>query len=306
MPVRRSLPIGLALLLCAAPLVAQQVPDLDFVPRVPKPAYPSGAGPVVGIDEGHHNLHTLSGGFAPLAKLLTADGYRTRAVPRLTRAALDSLHILIIVNPLHASNVSNWTLPPPSAFGHDEIALVEQWVRRGGRLWLIADHMPFAGAASDLASAFGFVLHNGFAMGRTQSWPPERFVKSDGTLADLALTRGLDSLAGFTGSAVRAPEGATVLGRFPSTHVLNLPEVAWQFEQRNAVRTLDGLTFGAVLPYGAGRVAVFTEAAMFTAQLVQGTTRVGFTSPVAPHNQAFALRVAHWLDGGVSERSDVR
>jgi hypothetical protein len=164
-------------------------------------------------------------------------------------------------------------------------------------LWLIADHMPFAGAASELASAFGFTLRNGFAMGRQQSWPPERYVKSDGTLAEHAITRGIDSLAGFTGSAVRAPDGAAILGRFPSTHVLNMPQTAWQFEQRNDVLPLDGLTFGAVMNYGAGRVAVFTEAAMFTAQRVQGSTRVGFTSPVAPYNQAFALNVMHWLDG---------
>lgn len=154
-----------------------------------------------------------------------------------------------------------------------------------------------------LAAAFGFSYRNDFAMSPRQAWPPERYVKADGTLAENALTRGLDSLAGFTGSALRASARATVLGRFPATHVLNLPQTAWQFEQRNGVQPLDGLTFGAVARHGEGRVGIFTEAAMFTAQRVQGTTRVGFTSPVAPYNQAFALRILHWPDGTIDSES---
>jgi hypothetical protein len=256
---------------------------------------------VVGIDEGHHNFHTLAGGFAPLAKLLEADGYRLRAVERITRASLKPLKVLIIANSLHRSNVSSWTLPTPSAFSDEEVALIEQWVASGGSLWLIADHMPFAGAASTLASAFGFTFSNGFAMSRQQGWPPDVYRKAEGTLNDNALTQDIDSLAAFTGSALQAPVGATALGRFPATHQLNMPHTAWQFEQQNEVLPLDGLTFGAVATHGAGRVGMFAEAAMFTAQLVRGTTKVGFTSPAAPHNRAFALNIMHWLDGTTRE-----
>ncbi|MGB0915797.1 MAG: hypothetical protein ACPGVI_06975, partial [Crocinitomicaceae bacterium] len=38
----------------------------------------------------------------------------------------------------------------------EEITFIKNWVKKGGKLVLIADHMPFAGAANDLAKAFGF------------------------------------------------------------------------------------------------------------------------------------------------------
>jgi hypothetical protein len=38
----------------------------------------------------------------------------------------------------------------------EEMKLIKKWVKKGGSLFLIADHMPMAGAASELASVFGF------------------------------------------------------------------------------------------------------------------------------------------------------
>jgi hypothetical protein len=46
---------------------------------------------------------------------------------------------------------------------------VRRFVERGGALLLIADHMPMAGAASDLGLAFGVHFENGFALGQTSS-----------------------------------------------------------------------------------------------------------------------------------------
>lgn len=37
------------------------------------------------------------------------------------------------------------------------------WVESGGRLLLIADHMPLAGSAAKLAAAFGASFTDGFA-----------------------------------------------------------------------------------------------------------------------------------------------
>lgn len=279
------------------PITGQQAPDLDFPVSVEHPRYRSENGPVIGIDGGHHNLHQLEGGFAPFAKLARADGYQVKALPELSRARLDSLDILIIVNALHASNIGNWQNPVPSAFTQAEINLLETWVQSGGKLWVIADHMPFGGAAADLATAFGFTYENGFVMRKSQAWPPERYTKSEGTLLENSLTEAVDTLAGFTGSALKSPDGALIAGKFPSTHQLLLPEVAWQFNEQTEVRSLDDYVLGAVKEHGGGRVAFFTEAAMFTAQIVQDRYKVGFNSPVAPYNQRFALNVLHWLDG---------
>jgi len=277
-------------------MYGQQEPDLSFDPVVEVPTF-SGKGPVVGIDGGHNNLHQLDGGFAPFAKLLEADGFSMKAVSEMTEEEFKGLDIFVIANPLHESNVGNWKNPVPSAFTEREINLLYDWVAAGGRLLVIADHMPYGGAADQLARKFGFSYENGFVMSQPQQWPPETYRKRDGTLNENVLTAGLDSLAGFTGSALQCPENAISLGRFPATHQLLLPEVAWQFNENTVRQKLDVFVPGALLEMRAGRVAFFTEASMFTAQIVQDKYKVGFNSPKAPHNQQFVLNVMHWLAG---------
>lgn len=277
-------------------LIAQQVPDLDFSVSIDHPSYAAGEGPVIGIDGAHNNLHQLEGGFAPFAKLARADGYQLKAVPKLSKAELEALDILVIANALHASNVGNWQNPVPSAFTTAEIKLLEKWVKSGGRLWVIADHMPYGGAAQALSEKFGFFYENGFTIRKErQGWPPELYTKADGNLHDNVLTTGVDTLAGFTGSALKCPEGALVAGTFLPTHHLLLPDIAWQFDENTEVRPVEGYVLGAVQDYGRGKVAFFTEAAMFTAQIVQEKYKVGFNAPVAPYNQQFALNILHWL-----------
>jgi hypothetical protein len=45
-------------IIVAANLNGQQVPDTSYNPAIKNPAYASGKGPVVYIDEGHNNFHT--------------------------------------------------------------------------------------------------------------------------------------------------------------------------------------------------------------------------------------------------------
>ena len=59
-------------------LFAQQVPDLDYNPKIINPAYTQGKGTIVYIDEAHHNFHTRTGRYAPFAQLLEKDGYVTK------------------------------------------------------------------------------------------------------------------------------------------------------------------------------------------------------------------------------------
>jgi hypothetical protein len=56
---------------------------------------------------------------------------------------------------------------------------------------------------------------------------------------------------------------------------------------------------GAALSVGKGRVAVFGEAAMFTAQTDDADPKIktGFSAPGAESNKQFALNVARWLAG---------
>ena len=64
-----------ALMLLATYTAAQQVSDESFEFHNPRPAFATGLGPRVCIDEGHYNFHTADGRYKPFANLLRGDGY---------------------------------------------------------------------------------------------------------------------------------------------------------------------------------------------------------------------------------------
>jgi hypothetical protein len=300
-----------------------QVVDLSFDPQVEHPAYEPRSGPLVMVDEAHFNIHTIGGRFAPFAKLLRRDGYRV--IPLEVPFSKDSLRgeILVIANALHERNrlrvhpdETDWTLPNPSAFASEEIVAVRDWVRDGGSLLLIADHMPCPGAAAELAAAFGFQFTNGFTLdqerekelGDTEKAVRDVtiFRRSDGTVVDHAVTNGrdeterVDTVVTFTGQAFQAGEDAEPLLVLRSAMVSLMPETAWEFTPDTKRIPVGGWLQGAVLRHGEGRVAVFGEAAMFTAQLAGKKRRpMGMNAPAARENQRFVLNLLHWLSGEV-------
>jgi hypothetical protein len=285
-------------------LQAQQVADTTYLPEIARPAYGRGGGPVVFIDEGHHNFHTKDGRYRAFADLLARDGYRVRAYGEaFDRGSLEEGDILVISNALHERNAEDWYLPTPSAFSPIEIEVVTGWVLDGGSLFLIADHMPMAGASEALAAAFGFEFTNGFVFD-TLARGPAFFSLEDGTLHESVLTRGrgggenVERIATFTGQAFRIPNDATPVLTFSSRYVNMLPDTAWVFDASTEMYNAEGWSQGAFRKYGRGRVVVFGEAAMFTAQLAgPDRIRIGMNSPVAPENHRLLLNIIHWLDG---------
>jgi len=285
--------------------IGQQVPDTSFSFPIRQSAYKQGAGPVIYIDQAHNNFHTKDGGFFAFSKLLGQDGYRIQSLsqPIENAEALKGCKILVIANALNSLNVDNWVLPTPSAFSDEEIENIRQWVKNGGSLLLIADHMPFAGASYKLGKAFGFEFINGFAITGERSWPPTVFYLKDKTLRESPIVSGvkdyekIEKIATFTGSAFKAPEESIPVLSFLSEHHSLQPDTAWSFNTNTPSQSLDGFCQGALLKYGKGRVAVFGEAAMFTAQIANGNMRVGLNSDEAPHNAQFTLNLVHWLDG---------
>lgn len=286
---------------------AQQVADTTFNPPIAKPAYSTGSGPIVMLDEAHFNFHTATGRYLSFAQLLRRDGYVVHAsTTRFDKESLGKGKILVIANALAGINSQgNWSLPNPSAFADDEIAAVRDWVREGGALLLIVDHMPFAGAAEKLGAAFGIRFSNCFAMFAEQSRGAIfAFYRSDGTLAKHPIINGrttderIDSLTTFTGSAFQVNGGAQPLFVLDSSQVLLMPETAWQFTPETPRLPAAGWLQGATLKFGKGRVAVFGEAAMFSAQLAGANrTPIGMNSPQAPQNYRFLLNVMLWLSG---------
>jgi hypothetical protein len=291
----------------AAPVPAQQVADSAFAPAVPHPAFAEGRGPVVLLDEAHFNFHTASGRYFTFARLLRRDGFVVRPLTApFSAASLAGARVLVIANALAERNRQDWSLPTPSAFTPDEIAAVREWVLAGGALLLIADHMPFPGAAGDLAAAFGFALLNGY-VGEGNPGPIV-FRRSDGSLASHPVTEGrstaerVDSVTSFTGEAFRAGSGSPLMVLRPGS-VIHYPTVAGQITATTPSEPIGGLFQGAVTVAGRGRVAVFGEAAMFSAQLA-GPTRapMGMNAPAAAQNPQFLLNVMHWLVGLLPER----
>ena len=293
-------------LAAAGALRAQQVADTAFAPPIASPAFAEGRGPIVAVDEAHGNFHTITGRYLAFANLVRRDGFVVRASKeKFSAAALRDVRVLVIANALHPRNASgNWTLPTPPAFTPDEIRTVAVWVREGGALLLIADHMPFPGAADTLAAAFGFTFSNGYtqdATGRSQL----AFQRdAPARLADHAVVRGrsaaeaIDTVRNFTGSAFRGPPEATSVLTLPKGSVSLECKVAARFEADTPRVDVSGWSQGAVVKIGRGRVAVFGEAAMFSAQLAGPEKRpMGMNDPAAKQNPQFLLNVLHWLVG---------
>lgn len=295
--------ILLAALILPNWLFSQQISDTAYHPVIQNPLYEMGKGPVVFIDEGHNNFHTKNGRYLPFSNLLGSDGYIVKEYTgEFTKEKLSEGKILVIANALNEINVMNWFVPIPSAFTEAEIAAVNKWVHDGGSLFLIADHMPMAGAAKDLAAEFGFEFSNGFVLD-TNSQGPAFFNLKENNLKESIITTGRDTsesvqqIVSFTGQGFKIPDDATPILIFKEDYVNMLPDTAWVFTNVTPVFNAGGLSQGAYKKYGKGRIAVFGEAAMFTAQLAgPDQIRVGMNSDYAPQNHQLLLNIIHWLD----------
>jgi len=294
---------------------AQQLPDTAFHPSLPRPAFPRDGGPVLCLDEAHHNFHTLDNRFWAFGQLARRDGFRVRpSRGALSADVLASCHVLVISNAQpNDEEWSRYPSPTPAAFAAAEVAAVRAWVEGGGALLLIADHQPLAGAAASLASAFSIAFTDGFAVKgfadeRQRSaalGTPTLFRPSDGTLTTHPIVRGRDStervtqVRSFTGQAFRGTnDRSTPVLVLPADFVSLEPRYAWQFDAATPVRAVGGWWQGATQRVGRGRAAFFGEAAMFSAQVAGANrTPMGMNAPMAEQNAQFVLNVLHWLAG---------
>lgn len=290
------------LLLCVSfQGVSQQVVDTSLVPKIENPYYKTLNGPLVYIDETHNNFHTKDQRFKPFSTLLEKDGYQVKSMTNFN--VIKPTDILVISNAIHSENVSRWQQPIHSAFKKEEINDIKKWVKNGGRLLIIADHMPFSGAANELANAFGFDFCDGFAQLSKTNNQPDIFSEENKRLLSTQITDGtygkpIKSVTTFTGSSFQIPTTATGVLRFKKGDECLQPEIAWQFDDNTKVKSLENSYQGAIMNFGKGKLAVFGEAAQFTAQVVtndSGTFRFGFISEDAPNNIDFLRNIMLWL-----------
>ncbi|MDQ0466295.1 hypothetical protein QO010_004088 [Caulobacter ginsengisoli] len=299
--MRRFLYLLAALAVFATPLAqAQQRANPKADVSVARPTWPTGTGPRVVIDAGHANFHQVDGRYAPFAALLRNDGFRVEGQDKpFTTESLAGIDVLVVVNAINPLTKKEGR--PLSAFTDDEIAAAKTWVEGGGRLLLVADHMPFAYASAKLGAAFGVTeWDDGFAMQNNKAL--DLFDRSSG-LADQPITRGaggdspVTKIRTFTGSAFVAP-GATPLIVLDKRFEVLTPDKPWDFQPSTPHIPADGLLQGASLTLGKGRVVLLGEAAFMTSQLKADTGEVaGFGAEGAEQNPQFVLNMMHWLAG---------
>jgi hypothetical protein len=281
------------------------------------PTFEASKGPIVAIDEAHKNTHSFSSPqFRGLVELLQSDGYRVRAVAeRVTAASLKGVDVLVLGNP------GGW-LGGEDSLNAAEIDELLRWIRAGGSLLLMLDHMPAPAHAVALTRALGVKeWHDGFAyagvegagqldainfrrpeflepglplVGPTGPRGGRGYQAPDAILLKHPITEGRDAgervrwVASFGGSAFQPPEGAEPLMILPKrtdsfTPKLT-PNVIPSFTSETPRTPVGGWPQGAVLKIGSGRVGLFGEIGMFSG------------GPAA-ENRRFTLNLSHWLNG---------
>ncbi len=298
--MRKSMFASLALGFIVVGAVATAMADAQ------QPTFGFGEGPTICIDEAHFNMHSASGTYSTVAEIWRADGYIVEASTRaFTSSSLLACRVLVIANALHERNRlrgddTDWSLPNPSAFTPNEIAAVRDWVRVGGALLLIADHMPFPGAAADLATAFDVQFNNGFARETNPDSGVLVFRRAAGLLPAHPITDGrsaaewIDSVTTDAGQAFQVNARFDPLLVIPEGVVSLMPEVAWEFTDDTPRIPVGGWLQGAAGQFGDGRLVVFGEASQFRPE-DDGESLPG-------QNGQFALNVIRWLSGILDER----
>jgi hypothetical protein len=294
-----------SLLLLTITVTAQQAFDPEFNTSVENPAYKK-EGPRVMFDEAHHNFHTTEGRYKPFVDLLLNDGYRVvRSRQPFTKTSLSSFKVLVISNALGAEEDDDEGADSP-AFTEEECQAVQDWVKGGGALLLIADHAPFGGAAATLASRFGVDMSKGYTFDPANSvaGSPSHliFSRENKLLANHPITDGrnekerINLLRSFTGQSLKGPDG--------SVNILNLSDTATDAPGFQAQTSAPAArrSQAVALKFGKGRVLVQGEAAMLSAQISGAEKRMMGMNVPGNDNKQYALNLMHWLSGLLREK----
>lgn len=287
-------------------LAQRQKPDLEFSYINNNPAFAIGSGPVITMLS-INNSYVEQGSMDPFASLAETDGFRVvRRQLDLATALADTSGILVIANPFLAEFQNFPAMTPPSAFSDEQIEAIQNWVKNGGSLLILADHAPFGGGSSKLAAKFGFEFLNGHAAETARANAGYvrvyiEFSPGNGLDENHPITNGqtgrkqVKRYFAFGGQSFIPPPDARQILTIPDgwsaifTYRLNA-------ELQTALRIdASGLAQGAIMEFGKGRVAVFGETGGFTGQVIDGTRNFGFNTKDGEENPEFILSTLRWL-----------
>lgn len=281
--------------------------DGAYSTEVTQPAYQN-RHPIVLVDQAHNNRHSVSGSYKPFAALAKNDGYSVQVLADpVTLDALAGCQLFVIPAALGTDDTN-----ASQAFSEQEVEAIVSWVQRGGSLLLITDHYPFGGAVRNLATRLGVEMHNGMtfdAVNHDMSSDDDTqlvFSRENGLLGAHSIMEGrspserVTRVVTFTGQSLRAESGTALLTLSSAAiHRPAHPQVAHR--GNDVVVTVEfgtptsaaGYAQGVALILDAGRVVVFGEAAMASAQR-DGKRFIGMNMPGADNRQ-FLLNTLHWL-----------
>lgn len=276
--------------------------------------------PLIVFDQGHHN-YGIDESDHVIEQFLSEYGFIVRQDTELiTRRGLEGVDVFHTSNALAAENVDHWALPTPSAFTPDEIRILLSWVREGGSLLVVIEHMPMGGSYGALATALGLDVSNGFAVDETllSSYSSDiisdagdlLFRRREGSLADHPIMNGqtpfgpIDHLATNTGSAFRLPAQGLSLITFDSNVVSLEPDVSWVFDDDTTRVSVAGWSQAGVIELGNGRVVVLGDNFLISAPAYLEPPYVHDENNEAErgaHNHQFTLNLYRWLSNQGAE-----
>jgi hypothetical protein len=288
-------------ILLSATVFTQESADPQFDTRVENPAYKKNF-PRVLFDEAHNNLDTTHNRYKPFADLLFHDGYHlTVNRKEFTKESLQSFKILVIVNPLGGEEVDDESAKGP-AFTAAECDAVNDWIRGGGALLLIADQSPFSSAAEILAKKLGVDMSHVDAADPANSNKEANepgvivYSRENHLLAEHAITTGREAaervnrVMVFNGQSLKGPTGSDAFLKLADTATDSTSAAE---KKISAAGRAQGIAFRL----GKGRVVVLGDAAMLSAQ-VTGTDNQQFGMNLPDiDNKQLALNIMHWLSG---------
>jgi len=270
--------------------------------------------PVIVFDKGHHN-YGIDESDHVIEQFLSDHGFTVRQDTGLiTRRSLEGVDVFHTSNALAPENIDNWALPTPSAFTPDEIRVLLGWIREGGSLLVVIEHMPFGGSYHALATALGLDVSNGFAVDATllSGYSPDiistagelLFHRREGSLSDHPILNTrmpfgtIDHLATNTGSAFRLPAQGLSLITFNSNVISLEPEISWVFDGDTPRVSVAGWSQAGVMELGKGRVAVLGDNFLISAPAYLEPPYVHDENNEAErgaYNHQFTLNLYRWL-----------
>lgn len=286
----------------------RQIADRAFDARTNRPAYVK-QHPRVLFDEAHNNPDTSAGRYSPFVDLIRSDGYKVvPSAGSFSATVLKGYDVLIIVKAAGPNERRD-----ASAFTGAECNAVRDWVKAGGALLLIADHVPFGAAVVQLANRFDVDIARGHTI-ETLHYNKDSgdqtelvFAREDGLIGEHPITRGrneterINRVMTFGGTSLKGPGGSVALLNLADTarDVLPPDRKHGSPEEPPADHmavSASGRAQGLALEFGKGRLVVFSEAAMLTAQIAPGGFRFGMNVS-GTENRQLALNIMHWLSG---------